>query len=351
MVAWWNTHRCGPIGVDIGSHCVKLLQFNADLSKVREAARWDLAAGPDTPAEDRDEQVVAALARAREGRDFRGRKAVFCLGAGQLFVQNIRVSQVPGPELQRVVQAEAAGRLPFAAGEAEIRFIDVADVRQGEASRREVVLLACHRPLIDRLLGIAERASLEVAAIEVEPVAVLRSYVKQFRRQEDQQQRMMYVNIGAASTVVVIAQGMEVRFVKYIDVGGRHFDQAVARHLQMRLPEASALRRHNGDRRVDQRDPEITRSIAESVHPVMEQLAGEVSMCVRYYSVTFRGQPLARAILSGGEATESLAEWLQSRLDLVFEVGDPLRSFEKPTLAGRNAQWDVAAGLALCETA
>jgi type IV pilus assembly protein PilM len=138
-------------------------------------------------------------------------------------------------------------------------------------------------------------------------------------------------------------------FMKYVDVGGRRLDEAVARHLKMKRSEAAAIRRHNGDRRADQRDPEITRGIAESVRPVLDRLANELSMCIRYYSVTFRGQPLARVVLSGGEAAEVLVEWLGARLNVACELGDPLRSYEKPLQAQRLGQWDVAAGLALRE--
>ena len=94
----------------------------------------------------------AALRRAREGRNFRGREAVICLGAPELFVQNVRLAKVPGAEMERLVRQEAAGRLPFPAAEAEIRFLEAADVRQGETTRREVILLACHKPVVDQLL-------------------------------------------------------------------------------------------------------------------------------------------------------------------------------------------------------
>lgn len=135
-------------------------------------------------------------------------------------------------------------------------------------------------------------------------------------------------------------------FVKYVDVGGRHMDQAVAQHLKLSLADAASLRRHNGDRRADQRDPEVARSVAEALRGTLEQLAAELSMCIRYYSVTFRGQPLARLVLGGGEATGNIAEWLSSRLELPCELGNPLRSYARVP-PGRASQWDVAAGLAL----
>ena len=151
--------------------------------------------------------------------------------------------------------------------------------------------------------------------------------------------------------MVVIARAADAMFVKYIDLGGRHLDDAVAKHLKMSLGDAAALRRHTGDRRADQRDPEITRSLAESVRPVLERLGQEISLCLRYYSVTFRGQPLAGLVLGGGEAGTSLCEWLAARLGLPCELGNPLRSYRNAPAQGPNAQWDVAAGLALREPA
>ena len=77
------------------------------------------------------------------------------------------------------------------------------------------------------------------------------------------------------------------------------------------------------------------------------QAGARTSLCLRYYSVTFRGQPLSQMVLSGGEATEPFAQWLAARLDLPCDLGNPLRPFEKGSAAGRIGQWDVAAGLAL----
>ena len=286
----------------------------------------------------------------REGRNFRGRDAVVPrLGAGSLFVQNLRVAQASGDELQKIVHFEAAGRLPFSAEEAEIRFLSADDVRQGDTVRREVILLACHKPVIARLLKIAEAAGLRPLAIDPEPLALLRCYMRQFRRDGDQQRRRMFVNIGASHSSVTIARGSEPLFVKYLELGGRHMDEAVAKGLKMPAADAAALRRHNGDRRADQRDPEVAHSIAAAMRPVVEKLVQEVSLCARYHSVTFRGQPLEQVVFSGGEAHAVVLDWFAGRGDLACEVGNPFRSDAKSPGAGRVGQWDVAAGLALRE--
>ncbi|MBN2023931.1 MAG: pilus assembly protein PilM [Pirellulales bacterium] len=348
MVGWIKRRRPSPIGVDLGSRSIKLLQFDAERARIREAVRWELPAGE--PG-DRADHVAAALRQAREGRNFRGRDAVLCLGSSDLFVQNIRVPQAAGDELRETVRAEAAARLPFDTRQTELRFIEADTVRQGDAFRREVILMAGQRAAIENLVDVAVEAGLVPLAIDVEPAAMLRCYARQYRRDTDQQMRAMFVNLGASNTTVVISRGSDPMFIKHVDFGGRLLDEAVARHLKMKLADAVSLRRHNGDRRADQRDPEVARSVMESIRPLMERLAGELAMCIRYHSVTFRGQPLARVVLSGGEASASLAEWLQKRLDTTCEVGNPLRTFEKSALPGRVGQWDVAAGLALREAA
>ena len=354
MVKWIAKRRYSPIGVDVGSRSVKLLQLDVERCAVHEAARWDLSSNDVRDPAERDARVAEAIHRAREGRNFRGRKAVFCLGAESLFVQNIRVAQATGDELRKIVHFEAAGRLPFSSEEAEIRYLDAANVRQGDTVRREVILLACRRAVVERIVSLAGATGLRPVAIDVEPAALLRCYSKQFRRDDDQDRRVLLVNIGASNSTVVIAKGSDAMFIKYVDVGGRHLDEALANHLKIDLPEAAALRRHNGDRRTDQRDPEVTRSITESIRPVLDRLANELSLCLRYYSVTFRGQPLSQVVLGGGEATESLADWLSTRLDLPCHLGDPLRNFRPAGTPQRNpgriGQWDVATGLALMET-
>jgi len=148
----------GPIGVDIGSRSVKLLQLTADGSRVVDAVRCDLASNEGNDVRERQAVIAAAIKKGRDGRAFRGRHAVLCLGSRELFVQNLRVPKTPGTEMQRLVEQEAAGKVPFPIGETDVRFIEAADVRQGDTIKREVILLACHRPVLEQLLTAAAAA-------------------------------------------------------------------------------------------------------------------------------------------------------------------------------------------------
>jgi type IV pilus assembly protein PilM len=349
MIRWIGTRNYTPIGIDVGSRCVKLIQFTADQSKLIDAARVDLPPcdWKSLSADEYAQRISAAIQKGRDGRQFRGKDVILGLTDRDLFLQSIRVARAEGPDLDRIVMQEAAGRIPYNVGETEIRYLEMSDVRQGDAMLREIVIMACHRPTLERVLSICSPAGLRPVAVDVEPCALVRSYTAQFRRDEDRQQRAMFIHMGYHSTAVVITKGDAPLFVKYLDLGGKHCDEAVARHLSMELPDAAALRRNNGDRRNDMQDPEIAASISEGVRPVIERLANELSMCIRYHSVTFRGQPLVRLVLGGGEASPLLLDAISKRLSLKCELSDPLRHFPNQLHLGRKGQWDVAVGLAL----
>lgn len=351
MVSWNPIKRAAPIGVDVGTRSIKLMQFSPDRRGIVDFARWEfppLAVGD--PGE-RLRLLSKALVQLREGRHFRGKEAVLCLHADQLFVQNIRVPKAPADELDELVYTEIEPRLPFPLEESELRYVVSADVRQGDAIKREVIVMACHVPVLEQTLDAVIAGGLRPVAVDVEPWAVLRAYANQYRRDEDQGQRAMYVHMGSANTSVVIAQDADVLFVKYLELGGQHMDEAVARSLELPMSDAVGLRRHNGDRRAEQQDPEIARGVGAAVRPVLDRLCNELAMCVRYHSVTIRGKALSRVILTGGEATTTMAETLSRRLDMKCELGDPLRSYERGPALHHRSQWDVVAGLALREVA
>jgi len=346
MHSLFNFRRAGPIGIDLGSRSVKMVQFSGDRKRLIAAGRWEF---PSSASEVPPDQMAQTIRRGLAERKFIGRDVVICLGHKEMVLQNIRVPKSTGAELERQVAQEAAGRVPFGVEEAEIRFVESADVRQGDAVMREIIVFACHRPILQKALDVVAASQLNPLAVDVEPAALARSYAAQYRRQDDVQERALLVHVGHQRTAVVITQGDEMLFVKYIDIGGSHLDTAVARHLRMEVKEASALRRHSGDRRTDLQDPEVMKSVAEATRGVVDRLGGELGLCIRYHSVTFRGQPLARAVLGGGEATPQLAEALGKILNLKCEISDPFRALTLQRDVGRRGLWDVATGLALRE--
>jgi type IV pilus assembly protein PilM len=260
----------------------------------------------------------------------------------------VRLPQLPPEEAEKVVLWEAEERLPYPAQEAEIRHLMAGEVRQDANIKQEVILMACHRGALKRHLGVLEQAGLVPEAIDVEPCAILRGFC---RGLPEHSSRLAYLHLGEQSTAVIFAEGEQILFLKYVNRGGKHLDQAVAQHLSLPLKEAAAMRTSVMDSAQLEADNEVHRSVIEAIRGTLEALSTEIELCLRYFKVTFRGKPLERIVVSGSEASPWLAEFLSESLRTPCELGNPFQALARwPAVSsalGRPARWATAIGLSL----
>src|SRR6185437_11009285 len=118
MQNWFKRRRVGPIGIDLGSRALKMVQLTADGMQLVDAVRWDLPLEVAPTAPEDCSRQIDALRQAREGRKFHGRNAVLCLGWKELFVQNVRLPKSATGDMDDLVRQESESKLPFPAAEA-----------------------------------------------------------------------------------------------------------------------------------------------------------------------------------------------------------------------------------------
>ncbi len=352
MAVWeWTRRSWSPIGIDVGSSGVRMVQLSQDGTRLHAIGRRELPPDDDGDlfSSDRQAALIDAIDSLRAQSAFRGRRAVVVLNDRQLLIQNLRVPRVSELSLSDLVQRELAERLPYPIGQAEVRHVTVGEVRQGDRLYREVIVFAARNDTLHHIVTLLDKAGLQVCAMDVEPATLIRAFMHEYRRDEDRASRTLIVHIGTTRTAVLVSGDAQPLLIKYLQIGGRQFDQAVAEHLDMDLRAAASLRRHQGDRRASRRDPDVLRSVREATRPVVERLISELAMCCRYYSVTFRGSPLARVLLGGGEADTDLAQLISQRLNLPAEVAQPFRHIRAEGPMEDAPAWDVAVGAALRE--
>lgn len=347
----WFSDSAPPIGIDIGTRTIKLAQTSRRGDRLVDAVRWELPVQKQDPSgkpTDNTSDVIDSLKAATSGRQFVGRRGVYCLGADQLKILNVRLVNVDAGEIGRSIRAEVASRLPYSIHEAEIRRIEVPDgVNEGV---REFIVFACHRRAITRIIRIAEAIDVEPVAIDIEPMAVLRSTRMIRRRQQDQSERFIYLNIGYSHTLLSIFQGDCPLFIKYLPFGGARFTSSLAKWLGVSFEEAHEMRRNNDDRPIERRDPEVNQTILTAMRPALEGMLSEIAMCIRYHSVSFRGKALSRLIVGGGEANSDMVRLLSQSFpqEIVRSQSLTTPSLHRPD---RNGQWDIAVGLSMKKVA
>ncbi|MDP9175449.1 MAG: type IV pilus assembly protein PilM [Planctomycetota bacterium] len=348
-----------PIGLDLGHDSVKMLQLEVcdNTLKLRAAGRRMMDASSQSSPELVTRQAAQAISDLLSEENFHGHKVVVALPRQIVHIKNLRLPQMPLTELASVVQFEAKNIFAFEGEEAQVEFLPAGEVRQGSEIRQEVIVLAVRRHDVDRFVEQLHAAKVVVDSLDVEPCALYRSIERFTRRREDEQEVQIVIDIGMHRTQIAIGKGRDISFYKPIDVAGGKFNEAVSKKLGISLEEARALRRRMWaiEENTPRRDP-VRQAVFDATRSIMEDLAREISLCLRYYLVTFRGQRPSRVRLVGGEAGDpQLLAILNAVLSMSVEAGRPLLSVDCSAVedvngAGASAEWAIAFGLGLKRT-
>ena len=292
------THKKFPIGVAVTGCSVRLAQVTSTAQGYRlsACAKCDLPKGlsPGTPeyTQALGEAIRTAL---REG-SFTGKLAISAQPPELLHYKNIRLPKMPAGELANAISWEAKERIHI--GEpASVQFYNAGTVRQGEDERQEIVMLAAAESAIRAHAQAITQAGLTPETVD----ATAASLARLIGGSDDQ--AALILHTSESGIEVVIAHGQDVVFDKFLPTpDGLSLDHA-------------------------------------------EEMASEIGLCLRYYTVTFRaGRPEA-AYLSG-ESPEGLGEQLAEALGLSFQSFND--AAELSADQGEDlGPWAVALGLSM----
>jgi type IV pilus assembly protein PilM len=353
-----------PIGLDLGLDSIKMLQLEitgdsgpaAHQLRVVAAAKQTLSEEARRDPQRRAQQSAEIIRQIFAQQPFVGRRVVATLPREIVHVKNLRLPVMPLGELEPAVLKEAGSLFQFDINDAQIQCLPAGEVRQGNQTQQEVIVLAVQNAQVDQYLEQLEKCGVIVASLDTEITGLFRAFERFVRRMEDQQEVQIFVDIGAQRTQVIIARGRTISFCKVLEIGGLHLLDAVGRKLGITLEEAKALRQRllesgqAGEPR--SRDP-VRQAVFDATRSVAEELGKELAMCLRYYSVAFRGHRPSRVRLVGGEAADpQLHAIFKSSLSVAVEAARPLFSVDCSRMrasdrGGAMSQWALAMGLGL----
>ena len=372
----FKTRDIRPIGLDIGHHSIKMIQLAVYGEQITVLAAEEARIEPTNGDEqERNNYIVSAIKDMLARGNFHGKNVVSCLPSGDLKITSLRLTEAEGEKTEQVLRREIVQRFGLDPDKDAMDYIIAGNVRQGDEIKNELILFATNNEIVKSHIEILETAGLRPIAIDTIPCALFRSFERSLRRQEDREYAVIFIDVGSCYTTVVFGRGGEICFVKQIKIGAGNFNREVASKLNISNNEAEILR---GQLQAEygpampkqhpatQESAESTQKIDASTRQVMidgiskiaDELAKEVSLCLRYYTVTFRGRRVERAVLTGGGGYEKiLLDVLRRQLTVGIEVAQSLKGFdlskERANLnfygdrRGLLCEWAVAVGLSL----
>ena len=382
------TAQHSPIAVDFGTSSVKVLQIGmGERPSLLGAACMDVPEharqSPDQLFRYYAHQLPVLLQASR----FKGRRAVCAIPSGQTLIQHMQLAPIEGVSTDDLVKAQLQTQMGCVPESVVVRTVNVGNVQRGEQSKAETICFAIARDTVMRYIELLQKCKLEVVGAHTEIVSMVRAFDHLSRRKSDHEVTTVFVDLGSGGTRVAITHGRDIVFARYIQVGGRHFDQQIASALHCDLSsarahrlsiqsieEATSVRRADPsggearsadvvatgeaaagnlpatqagpqaegltvdvqeERRIGVVPPELnnpleprdapTRAANVDLSELLDTITDELSMCLRYHQVLFPDRRIDRAIFLGGETRQMwVCQHIVKELGFPAQMGDPL---------------------------
>ncbi|MEO1237752.1 MAG: hypothetical protein AAFX76_13270, partial [Planctomycetota bacterium] len=220
-----------------------------------------------------------------------------------------------------------------------------------------------------RYVELANRLELEVVGVHCDAPCVIRAFAHVGgRAPEDQARPVAYVDLGAAATKIVVAQGGRMMLAKTVHAGGDAWTRKLASEHQMAFEEARLARvaESSGGTAVAP-PPQATTTATgagDNDHPdggceTTECLVDELRATFRHYHSRYPDQPIEKLVFLGGESNRlDTCRRLAQSVHVAAQLGDPFARLSRQNagpspmgvdLAQPQPGWAVALGLCLSD--
>lgn len=288
------------VGLDISDRSIKIAEVaGGGMPRLRTVCWSTLAAHLMRRGVVQDVGAVAQAVQAAFERcspvPVAGRSVVASIPETQSFVRVVDLPAMPEHEMDEAVHWVVRRHLPF---DLERVYIDWQSLPNVSGERREVVVGAAQREVVDPLLQVLDALGLSVAALELEAQAVMRCLLPSDPFVTRDIRGVLVIDLGATSTNVVFFDRGAMRFTTSIQLGGDDLTMRLTRQLNVPLEVAQAIKANVGPPDVGQGP-----AVEAALRTGMRELVRAVERVVREMMVSFSSEQSVHAILlSGGSA-------------------------------------------------
>ena len=336
------------VGLDLDPSHIAAAEVHANGSvSVKKGAVAALRPGVLRDGEVADPAALAeAMRELFEANDL-SRRVRLGIANQRIVVRSLDLPVIDDPKgLAAAVQQEAPDHIPMPMDEAVVDFQPLGVVETAAGPRSRVVIVAVRREMIERLVGAAREAGLEVEGIDLAAFGMVRALAP-----AASEHAVLYVNV-AGLTNVAVANGSGCLFTRAA-AGGldavvhtlserRGLTQEHARQWMQHVGLLTPLEDVEGD-------AELVAAARAALEEGVHQLADTVRNSLNFYRMQEGAESVERALLTGPVlGIPGFADKLSEQLKLPVEPAFVAVDGDSDADPARMA---VAAGLAVDDRA
>lgn len=313
------------IGLDIGSHSIKLVELDEGKRGGYHLRNLGLAQLPPEAIVEgniQDEAAVVETIRQLVANVKPATKSVATSISGySVIVKKITVGKASQEELEEAIHWEAEQYIPFDINDVNIDFQILGD-SESNPDQMEVMLVAAKKDIIDTYTGLLRAAGLIPTVIEVDSFAMGNAYEISYGDGEEGTCTAL-IDIGAEKMNLNIVKNAAPSLTRDASFGGRQITERIRRERGLSFQEAENLKLTGSS------EPETVKAMEGIYLSVLGAWVSEVERSVELFSATYPTEKVGRLILSGGSSRVSgLPELLASGTNLEVAIFDPFAQIE-----------------------
>jgi type IV pilus assembly protein PilM len=325
----WFRRTKPLIGIDIGSHAIKLVRFSLIGGSYHLLNLAMLPIPPDTVADGviADIPATQGILRRLIGLEkITDKDVVLALSGHSVIVKKVQMVRMSDEELANAIPYEAEQHIPFDVYDVNTDFqiLDAPDTSMSKSGQMEVLLAAAKKGRVDELSLVAQGANLNPAVIDVDMLALINGF--ELNYPEDIHGHVIsLVHLGASMmTVLILKDGLST-FQRDITVGGNQYTAGLQKALGLSREDAEAVKL--GGRPWNQAQTDVLTVLRK----VTEEVVREIQRSFEFYLASAGDEPVERVYLSGGSSRiKGLSQVLASRLKVPVEPLNPFRQIDIP---------------------
>lgn len=334
------------LGLDIGSHTIKLIELGFEGKSVGLTAAGSIPAPPKTSGGQQStdaESIAQTIKHLVKETGVKSKEVHLALPESRVFTRVIDVPSLSQRELASAIRWEAEQYIPLPLDQVNLDFTILRDAKATGTNKMEVLLVAAPKTLVDNYLGILELAELTPVAAETDIIATTRALI----RSVPNVRSVMIVSLGALTTDVAIVRNGTLTFTRSLSAGGDAFTRSVAQSLDFNLTQAEEYKRAYGVQ-----PDKLEGKIAAAAKPITDTIVGELKRALIFYQEKYKDEHVQLILLSGGSARlPGLVVYLAQALGVEVQLANPWVGISRDprfnVLTPEGPNFCVAVGLAL----
>jgi len=309
-------------GLDLGANSIKLVKLEENNGSYSLDALGIKEISTDVMVEDEikdKDTLIFHIQSLMDQVDIKTKDVAISISGHGVITDKITMDKKSGDEAEQAILFEAEQRSPFDVEDVTVDYHIIST--NEETHKMDVLLVAARNEFLKKYLDIFLDAGLNPVIVDTDAFAILNAYEMNY--EIDPNKIIALLNLGFDTTNIIFLKNGVYHSTRDVSHGVRAIYEVIMK--EFRLNPELALKTLKGEMEGSIDQDMLKATVATSA----EDLISGLEIAFSYFKASAGIPNIDWMVLTGGGAlVPFLPEFIQTKLNIPMEVGNPIRNIE-----------------------